>query len=57
MNYIISLDTSSIRYLIFVLGSKNIFQYLRTKYQIMIGQTKASIKHTNTNIKMENHMY
>jgi len=47
MNHVLSLDTSSIRHSISVLGSKDIFQHLKNHKSCMGGQTKASIKHGN----------
>ena len=47
MNHVLSLDKSSIRYSISVLGSKDIFQYLKNHKSCMDVQTKANIKHRN----------
>jgi len=47
MKQVLSLHTGSIRYLISVLGSKNIFQQLKNHKSCIYGQTKPSIKHGN----------
>jgi len=44
MNHVLSLDTSSTRYSISVLGSKDIFQQLKKHKQAMGDQTTTSIK-------------
>jgi len=59
MNQVLSQDTSSIRYSISVLGSKDIFQHLKNCKQTMGDQTKANIKHENQilTLKLKKHMY
>jgi len=47
MNHVLSLDTSSIRYSILVIGSKDIFQYLKNHKHATVDKATTSIRHKN----------